>query len=151
MGPATKATADRLVAAIAEYNQDGKHAKLAARAASGEFADFGYMHTCPITELHRLCKKYGLNELAARVANGEFAASKEESDEWANGPDVAVTTDHLAFTKVSFRELQGTEFRVGQHHRVMAKTLDRVLTGELNRLIIFVRGDELVRIDNRQK
>lgn len=84
MGPATKATADRLVAAIREYNADGKHDKLMARAATGEFADYGDMHVCPITELHRLCKKYGLHALAARVANGEFDASKEESDEWAH-------------------------------------------------------------------
>lgn len=83
MGPATKATADRLVAAINEYNQDGKHDKLIARAASGEFADYGETHMCPITELHRLCKKYGLDALAARVANGEFDADKAESDEWA--------------------------------------------------------------------
>lgn len=86
MGPATKATAERLVAAIAEYNKDGKHDKLMARAASGEFADYADTHVCTITELHRLCRKYGLNELAARVADGEFDASKEESDEWASSP-----------------------------------------------------------------
>lgn len=86
MGPATKATADRLVAAIGAYNKDGKHDKLIARAATGEFADYGDMHVCPITELHRLCRKYGLNELADRVASGEFDASKEESDEWASSP-----------------------------------------------------------------
>lgn len=66
-------TRDKLVAAIAEYNKDGKHDKLAARAATGEFDDFADTHTCPITELHRLCRKYGLNEL-------------EESDEWAASP-----------------------------------------------------------------
>jgi hypothetical protein len=86
MGPATKATAERLVAAIREYNPDGKHDKLMARAAAGEFSDYGDMHVCPITELHRLCKKYGLNELAERVADGEFDASKEEADEWARSP-----------------------------------------------------------------
>lgn len=86
MGPATRATADRLVAAIAEYNKDGKHDKLMARAATGEFADYGDMHVCPITELHTLCRRYGLHELAARVADGEFDASKEESDEWASSP-----------------------------------------------------------------
>ena len=79
-------TRDKLVAAIAEYNTDGKHDKLAARAATGEFDDFADTHVCPITELHRLCRKYGLNELAERVANGEFDATKEESDEWAASP-----------------------------------------------------------------
>lgn len=96
MGPATKATADRLAAAIKEYNPNGKHDKLMARASSGEFADFGDMHACPITELHRLCKKYGLHELAERVANGEFDASKEESDEWA-----ASESGQAAFSQLS--------------------------------------------------
>lgn len=86
MGPHTKATAERLVAAIGEYNVDGRHDKLMARAATGEFADYSDAHACPITELHRLCKKYGLNALAERVANGEFDATKEESDEWASSP-----------------------------------------------------------------
>ena len=76
-------TRDKLVAAIGEYNTDGKHDKLSARAANGEFDDYADTHVCPITELHRICKKYGLDDLAARVANGEFDATKEESDEWA--------------------------------------------------------------------
>ena len=28
------------------------------------FADYGDMHACPITELHTLCRRYGLHELA---------------------------------------------------------------------------------------
>ena len=86
MGPAAKATADRLVAAIREYNKDGRHDKLMTRAAAGEFGDYADTHVCPITELHRLCRKYGLHELADRVANGEFDASGAESDEWARSP-----------------------------------------------------------------
>lgn len=97
MGPATKATAERLAAAIREFNAGGKHDKLVARALAGEFADYadpppGADWICQITELHRLCVKYGLHDLAARVANGEFDASKDESDEWArsqSGREVA--------------------------------------------------------------
>jgi len=81
-GPHTKAAADKLAAAIQAYNSDGKHDKLMARAALGEFTDYAATHACPITELHRLCRKYGMNELADRVANGEFDATKDESDEW---------------------------------------------------------------------
>lgn len=81
-GPHTKAAADKLAAAIKAYNPDGKHDKLMARAAAGEFTDYSDAHVCPITELHRLCRKYGLNELAERVAGGEFDATKDESDEW---------------------------------------------------------------------
>lgn len=91
-GPATKAAAERLAAAIKIYNTDGKHDKLLARAAAGEFTDYSDAHACPITELHRLCRKYGLNELADRVANGDFDATKEESDEWAksaSGQEIA--------------------------------------------------------------
>lgn len=91
-GPHTKAAADKLAAAIKAYNSDGKHDKLMARAALGEFTDYADTHACPITELHRLCRKYGLNELADRVANGEFDATKDESDEWMksqSGQDIA--------------------------------------------------------------
>lgn len=82
-GPATKATADRLAAAIREVATEQRHFRLADRAEQGEFADYGDLHVCPITELHRLCRQYGLHSLAERIANGEFDASKEESDEWA--------------------------------------------------------------------
>lgn len=91
-GPHTKAAAERLAAAISGYNQDGKHDKLMARAAAGEFTDYSDAHACPITELHRLCRKYGLSELADRVANGDFDATKDESDEWMksqSGQDIA--------------------------------------------------------------
>lgn len=83
MGPATKATADRLATAIREIATEDRHHRLAERAERGEFADYADTHVCPITELHRLCRQYGLHALADRVANGDFDASKEESDEWA--------------------------------------------------------------------
>lgn len=86
MGPAAKETADRLAAAIREVATDRRHHKLAERAATGEFGDYADTHVCPITELHRLCRQYGLHSLADRVADGEFDASKEESDEWARSP-----------------------------------------------------------------
>jgi len=86
MGPATKATADRLAAAIREYATEARHHRLAERAETGEFADYADTHVCPITELHRLCRQYGLHALADRVAAGEFDASFEESEEWARSP-----------------------------------------------------------------
>lgn len=45
---------------------------------------------------------------------------------------------HLYFTRLFFKELQGAPFRVGPHHSVIAKTLDRVIEGEIDRLIINV-------------
>lgn len=86
MGPATKATADRLAAAIREAATETRHHRLAERAATGEFADYGDAHACPITECHRLCRQFGLRSIADRLASGEFDASKEESDEWARSP-----------------------------------------------------------------
>lgn len=86
MGPAAKETADRLAAAIREVATERRHHKLAERAATGEFGDYADTHVCPITELHRLCRQYGLHSLADRVADGEFDASKEESNEWARSP-----------------------------------------------------------------
>lgn len=83
MGPATKATADRLAAAIREVATEERHHRLADRAATGEFADYADTHACPITECYRLCRQLGLNQIAERLANGEFDASMEESDEWA--------------------------------------------------------------------
>lgn len=83
MGPATKATAERLAAAIREVATEQRHHKLAERALAGEFVDYGDAHACPITECYRMCRQYGLHAIAERLANGEFDASKEESDEWA--------------------------------------------------------------------
>ena len=82
-GPATKAAAERQAAAINEAATEARHHKLADRAAIGEFTDYADTHACPITELHRLCRQYGLHALADRVANGDFDATAEESDEWA--------------------------------------------------------------------
>ena len=82
-GPATKAAAARQAAAIRAVATEARHHKLADRAATGEFTDYADTHACPITELHRLCRQYGLHAIAERVANGDFDATKEESDEWA--------------------------------------------------------------------
>ena len=81
-GPATKAAAERQATAIREVATEQRHHKLADRAAAGEFTDYADTHTCPMTELHRLCRQYGLSALADRVAFGEFDATLEESDEW---------------------------------------------------------------------
>ena len=96
MGPATKATADRLAAAIREAATERRHHRLADRAATGEFADYGDAHVCPITECHRLCRQYGLHSIAERLASGEFDASAEESDEWARSPSGQAAAKELS-------------------------------------------------------
>ena len=91
-GPHTKAAADRLASAIRDVATEQRHHRLADRAAKGEFTDYSDAHVCPITELHRLCRQFGLNDLASRVADGDFDATKDESDEWmksASGQEIA--------------------------------------------------------------
>lgn len=83
-GHATRAAAKKLAAAISEVAIDRRHHKLAERALNGEFTDYSDAHECPITELYRLCRQFGLHGIADRVANGEFDATHEEADEWAN-------------------------------------------------------------------
>jgi hypothetical protein len=43
-------------------------------------------YVCPITQLYSELTAAGFTKFAARVANGEFDATKEESDEWAASP-----------------------------------------------------------------
>lgn len=45
---------------------------------------------------------------------------------------------HLYFTRLFFKETQGTSFRVGPHHKALCETLDRVYSGEISRLVISV-------------
>lgn len=82
-GPHTKAAAERQAEAIRAAATESRHHKLADRAASGEFTDYADTHDCPITALYELCRQYGLHALADRVANGDFDATMEESNEWA--------------------------------------------------------------------
>ena len=81
-GPHTKAAAERQAEAIRAVATEPRHHRLADRATSGEFTDYADTHDCPITALYELCRQYGLHALADRVANGDFDATMEESDEW---------------------------------------------------------------------
>jgi hypothetical protein len=59
---------------------------LAKRAETGVFDDYADTYVCPITQLHSELKALGFDKFAERVANGEFDANAEESDEWARSP-----------------------------------------------------------------
>ena len=63
-----------------------KYEAFARRAEAGEFDDYADTYICPITQLHSELIAAGLRTFAWRVANGEFDATKEESDEWARSP-----------------------------------------------------------------
>lgn len=64
-----------------------RYEAFAKRAETGEFDDFGSMYACPITQLYSELTAAGFTKFAARVANGEFDATKEESDEWARSAE----------------------------------------------------------------
>jgi hypothetical protein len=85
-GPHTRAAAERQAAAIRSEAKDERGERLAVRAAGGEFTDYADTHMCPITELYKMCRQYGLHKMADRLKNGDFDATGPESDEWVNSP-----------------------------------------------------------------
>lgn len=76
----------RKIAAIASADNAAKYEAFAKRAETGEFDDYADTYVCPITQLYTELTAAGFTKFAARVANGEFDATKEESDEWARSP-----------------------------------------------------------------
>lgn len=40
------------------------------------------------------------------------------------------------FTRLMFKAMEGHSFRVGQHHKLIDRTLDRVVSGEVTRLLV---------------
>jgi hypothetical protein len=56
---------------------------LAKRAEIGEFDDYSDVHVCGPTAIHDILRSLGKHALAKRVADGEFDATLEESEEWA--------------------------------------------------------------------
>ena len=85
-------TRDRLAAELraaakkASPANAAKYEAFAQRAETGEFDDFADTYLCPVTQLHTELTAAGFSKFAARVARGEFDATKEESDEWARSP-----------------------------------------------------------------
>lgn len=73
----------RAIAAKASPANAAKYEALAMRAETGEFDDYSDVHVCGPTALHGELLAAGFTKFAARVANGEFDASYEESEEWA--------------------------------------------------------------------
>jgi hypothetical protein len=52
------------------------------------------------------------------------------------GVRVACETSQHYFTRFMFKALEGHAFRVGQHHKLIDDTLDKVIVGEIPRLIV---------------
>ena len=87
----TRATKDRLAAALrAEADKATgnilkaeTYRRLANRAETGEFDEYGDAHICGPTALLFELMAAGLRKFASRVAAGEFDATAEESEAWA--------------------------------------------------------------------
>lgn len=94
----------RAVAAKASPDNAAKYEAFAKRAETGEFDDYADTYVCPITQLYSELMNAGLSKFAARVANGEFDATKEESDEWARSLSGQEAAKHLS---PEIRELFG--------------------------------------------
>lgn len=73
----------RKVAAQCKPQRAANYEALARRAETGEFDDYADVHVCGPTALYQELHRIGAEKFAARVANGEFDASPEESEEWA--------------------------------------------------------------------
>jgi hypothetical protein len=73
----------RKIAGLASPVNAAKYEAFADRAETGEFDDYADTYVCPITQLHAELMQAGFTKFAARVASGEFDATKQESDEWA--------------------------------------------------------------------
>jgi len=76
----------RKIASVASPHNAGKYEAFARRAETGEFDDYADTYVCPITQLYAELTAAGFTQFAVRVADGEFDATKEESDEWARSP-----------------------------------------------------------------
>lgn len=76
----------RKISAIAPAPNAARYEAFAKRAETGEFDDYADTYVCPITQLYSELTAAGFTKFAARVADGEFDATKEESDEWARSP-----------------------------------------------------------------
>lgn len=94
----------RKVAAIASPGNAARYEAFAKRAETGEFDDYADTYLCPITQLHAELVAAGFTKFAARVAEGEFDATKEESDEWAASPSGQAAAKELS---PELRELFG--------------------------------------------
>ena len=84
-------TRDKLAAELRKVGavsaQHGaQYEAFAKRAETGEFDDYADTYVCPITQLYSELMAAGFTKFAGRVANGEFDATKEESDEWMRSP-----------------------------------------------------------------
>ena len=82
---------------LAKALEEARYLDLAARARRHEFHDFLSPHATPAILLVKELRKRGkrASPLAQRVIDGEFDATKAESDEWAASAEGKADLDAL--------------------------------------------------------
>jgi hypothetical protein len=85
-------TTERLARALEEAKapQD-----MIARARAGYYDDFKSQDATPIVRLVEHANLHGLYDIADRAIDGEFDATKEESDEWMRSPEGQEVLQHF--------------------------------------------------------
>jgi len=73
-----------------------------------------------------------------KASNGSSVSWSDLSASERAAAKIMCENSHLFFTRLMFKERQGDRFRLGPHHEVICNTLDRVIFGEIDRLIISV-------------
>jgi hypothetical protein len=89
------ATKDKLAKALVEAGLE----RMAIMAEAGFYDDFLSPIAFPITQLLadlRTANTPASYALAARVRDGEFDATKEEADAWANKPEIKRVIEYLS-------------------------------------------------------
>ena len=80
----TQPTTERLALALEEA---GAPASMVRKARAGHYDDYQSNLAMPIAQLVVDARRAGLSDIARRAADGDFDATKEESDAWAASPD----------------------------------------------------------------
>jgi hypothetical protein len=87
---------------LAEALRQAGLPKIAGRAARGEFDDFLSPHATPQMELIKaldISGSHAARAIRKRVINGDFDATKEESEAWAASPEGQATFRKFGFEK----------------------------------------------------
>lgn len=85
--PTSQKIADALAAEPCAPEFEEQRQAMVALALQDHYHDFFGTAPCPITDLNNDCLAIGMQGLAARVRDGEFDATKEESNEWAGSAE----------------------------------------------------------------
>ena len=90
MGESSKMKLAAAIRALPEYAlplADNPLHRMAARAEAGYYHDYESPLATPCIQLATDLKAVGAEAVLARHLNGEFDATREESDAWAASPD----------------------------------------------------------------